>query len=77
MSKKTEDFSRQLEELEAIIDWFESEDIDLYSAMTNFEKGLELANELKKQLRAAENRFTEIKQRFDLEADAVDDTSEE
>lgn len=67
MSKKPDNFKQKLDELESIIDWFESEDIDLDTALDSFERGLKLADELKAHLETAENRFSEIKQKFDIE----------
>ena len=63
MSKS--DFGSQLKELEAITEWFESEEVDLNEAIAKFERGMELADTLKKELEQIENRVEKIKQRFD------------
>jgi exodeoxyribonuclease VII small subunit len=63
--EKTPDFGAKLKELEAITAWFESEEVDLGEALTRFERGMTLADELKKELQQAENRIEKIKERFD------------
>jgi len=59
------DFGAKLQELETITEWFESDKVDLNAALTKFERGMELASELKKELGEVENRVEKIKQRFD------------
>ena len=62
------DFGKAYAELEDIIEWFESEDVDLDAGLEKFEKGLELAQACKVRLQKVENRVTEIKAKFeDLE----------
>ncbi|MEX0668381.1 MAG: exodeoxyribonuclease VII small subunit [Candidatus Saccharimonadales bacterium] len=61
MSKSTKTFQQQLEELEAIIEWFDSEDVDIDEAVTKFEQGTKLINDLKKHLSEVENKVTEVK----------------
>lgn len=64
MSNK-QDFGAKLNELEAITSWFESDAVDLNEALKKFERGMELAGELKVELQQVENRVEKIKQRFD------------
>lgn len=76
MSKPTEDqpnFSKDLQELEAIVKWFESSDVDLDKALAKFERGMELASTLKKHLETVENKVEKIKERFD--EPGADDTA--
>jgi exodeoxyribonuclease VII small subunit len=70
MSRET-DFASQLKELESITAWFESDEADLGEALVKFERGMELAGELKTQLKTVENRVEKIKQRFSAAADVV------
>lgn len=51
-------------ELEAIIDWFESDDVDIDQAAKKYEKGMELATELQKRLAETKNTITKLKQSF-------------
>lgn len=60
-----EDFGKKLNELESITEWFESDDVDLNEALKKFERGMELADSLKKELQQIENRVEVIKQKFD------------
>jgi exodeoxyribonuclease VII small subunit len=67
VEKPTEiDFAANLAELEAITSWFESSEVDLAEALVKFERGMELAAELKEHLATIENKVIKIKQRFDV-----------
>lgn len=65
MIEANNDFGKKLKELEDITAWFESDQVDLNEALAKFERGMELAGELKKELQAVENRVVKIKQKFD------------
>jgi len=58
-------FEAALKELEEIASWFERPDIDLDEGLAKFERGLELAGQLKEHLAGVENRVERIRQRFD------------
>ncbi len=74
MSDK-QNFGGKLAELESITEWFESENVDLNEALAKFERGMVLADELKKELQQVENRVEKIKQRFDTPAAPVADVA--
>jgi exodeoxyribonuclease VII small subunit len=57
-------FEQALTELEGITQWFESSDADLDQGLVKFERGMELAAQLKTHLAAVENRVEKIKTRF-------------
>jgi len=57
-------FEKALKELEDITGWFESGDANLDQGLAKFERGLELAGQLKKHLAEIENRVEKIKQKF-------------
>lgn len=64
-SKKHTNFAKAFEELEQITQWFDSQDqLDLDRGLKQFERGLELASELKKKLSEVENKVEEIKKKF-------------
>jgi exodeoxyribonuclease VII small subunit len=66
MSDKAKvDFSKDLKELEAIVESLETGEIDLDKSLDQFEKGMELANRLKNYLDDVENRVEVIKKKFD------------
>ncbi len=63
--KSTINFGKAFEELEEITRWFDSQDqLDLDRGLKQFERGLELASELKKKLSDVENKVEEIKRKF-------------
>jgi exodeoxyribonuclease VII small subunit len=66
------DFSTKLQELEAITTWFESEEVDLNAALAKFERGMQLADELRRELSQVENRVEKIKAKFDAPAAEAD-----
>jgi exodeoxyribonuclease VII small subunit len=72
VSNKPFEFEPALKELEDITQWFESGDADLDQGLVKFERGMELAAELKKHLETVENRVEKIKARFDT-APAADE----
>src|ERR1700757_494565 len=65
-------FAKKLSELETITAWFESDNVDLDEALAKFERGMVLADELKRELQQVENRVEKIKQRFDVAPAAGD-----
>jgi exodeoxyribonuclease VII small subunit len=58
------EFEKALTELEEITAWFESPQADLDAGLAKFERGLELASQLKTHLAEVENRVEKIKLRF-------------
>ena len=65
MPKKKLNFAEAFAELEQITEWFDSEEnLDLDKGLKQFERGLELAGELKKKLNEVENKVEEIKEKF-------------
>jgi exodeoxyribonuclease VII small subunit len=64
MPQKPFHFEAALTELEQITQWFESSDADLDAGLQKFERGMELAAQLKDHLKSVENRVEKIKARF-------------
>ncbi|MBI4262308.1 exodeoxyribonuclease VII small subunit [Candidatus Uhrbacteria bacterium] len=64
MKKQKQSFQSAFEELEKITASFEAGDIDLDKGLKEFERGLELAVFLKKQLAEVGNKVNIIKQKF-------------
>jgi exodeoxyribonuclease VII small subunit len=63
--KASINFAKAFEELEEITRWFDSQDqLDLDNGLKQFERGLELASELKQKLSEVENKVEEIKKKF-------------
>lgn len=71
MGNKPFEFEKSLAELEAITTWFESADADLDQGIAKFERGMELAQELRQHLTNVENRVEKIRQRFSAGANGA------
>lgn len=67
MSAAKSDLNKKLEELEKMVAWFESDDIDIESAIAKFESANKLADEIREQLAGLENKITVLNERFDRE----------
>lgn len=66
-STTTNSFAKDFAELEKIIASFEKEDLDLDDSMQQFERGLQLAEELKKTLATVENKIETLKNKYTAE----------
>ncbi|MFZ6015864.1 MAG: exodeoxyribonuclease VII small subunit [Patescibacteria group bacterium] len=67
MPKKSNfDVSKAFKELEQITEWFEGENADLDEGLKKYERAMELAEALRKQLESAENRITEIQKKHEI-----------
>ncbi len=56
--------SEKLEKLEALLAWFESEEITVEEALTKYEEALILSKELEAQLQNVKNQVEIIKKKF-------------
>jgi exodeoxyribonuclease VII small subunit len=65
--KKNVSFAKAYEELESITEEFERGDVDLEEGLKKFARGLELAKQLKGQLKVIEQKVEEIKKKFNAE----------
>ena len=64
MSSKPFEFEKHLGELEAITAWFDSADADLDQGIVKFERGMELAQQLRSHLADIEIRVEKIRHKF-------------
>jgi exodeoxyribonuclease VII small subunit len=63
---KTEKSLKQLmAEFEAVVAWFDGENLDVEAAIKQFEKGNRLAEQIKKQLETAKNQIEVVKKSFE------------
>lgn len=62
--KSNASFQQRLADLNAIVAWFETEDMDIDEALKQYEKGLELIKELNDYLKTAKNKVEAIKLKF-------------
>lgn len=65
MSAKSNDLNKKLEELDKLVAWFESDDIDIEQAVEKFEAANKLAAEIREDLGKLENKITVLNERFD------------
>lgn len=63
--KKSATFGEAFTELEKITADLESDSLDLDQALTKFERGLALSQQLKDKLRTVEQRVEKIREKFD------------
>ncbi len=61
---KVETVAQKLEKLEALLKWFESEEITVEEALSKYEEALVLSKELEDQLETAKNKVEIIKKKF-------------
>ncbi len=75
---KKANFAEAFKELEEIVRWFESTEVDLEEGLKKFERGLELAKKCRARLGEVENKVTQIKEKFSgFAEDAADEEAEE
>jgi exodeoxyribonuclease VII small subunit len=65
MSKNDNTIKEKIAELDALLAWFDSEEVDIEAALEQFEKVEKLAAEIKAELQGTENKIEVIKQKFD------------
>lgn len=68
MSKTSKTVQQKMEELAALVAWFDSEDFALEEAIDKFESAEKLAEEIEQDLNSFKNDITVLKQKFDSEA---------
>lgn len=64
-TKKDETFAKKMAQLESIVGWFESSEIDVTEGLKKFEEGSKLATELKAELDSVENTVKKIQASFE------------
>ncbi len=75
---KKANFAEAFKELEEIVRWFESTEVDLEEGLKKFERGLELAKKCRARLGEVENKVTQIKEKFSgFAEDAADEETED
>lgn len=63
VAKKTT-VAEKMEQLDALLAWFESEEITVEEALVKYEEALELSQQLEQQLKTAKNQVEVIKKKF-------------
>ena len=65
MSTKQVTVAEKLEQLEAVLVWFESEEITVEGSLIKYEEALELSKEIEELLKNAKNKVEIIKNMFE------------
>lgn len=63
--KSTTSYESLREELDAVLDELQREDLPVDKALAHYKRGLELVQQLETYLKTAENTVTELKSKFD------------
>lgn len=63
-AKQTKTYQQMADELNGLIEWFESDQVSLDEAVGKYEQAMELLKQMEDFLKAAENRVTKIALRF-------------
>jgi exodeoxyribonuclease VII small subunit len=58
--KKSQTYAQLSDELAKLIAWFESDEVDLDSAITKYEEAIKLITQLENYLKTAENKIKKI-----------------
>ena len=56
---------RQMQQLEELISWFDSDDFDIEKAIEKFKEAEKLSNDIEKDLNNLKNEINIVKQKFD------------
>jgi len=67
VTKAKQSFAKSFQELEDIAAWFEGNDVDLEEGLKKFERGMQLASDLRERLKSAEVKIEQIRKKFDQE----------
>jgi len=68
MPDKNKTIQEKMDELNALIAWFDSDDFALEQAIDKFKVAETLATDIEKDLKSFKNEITVLKQKFDSEA---------
>lgn len=63
--KSVKDISQLIGELEAVVEWFESEEVDVAEAVNKYEQGLSAVKQLEKLLGEAKLKVEHIDKSFE------------
>lgn len=66
-SQKPKTYQQLADELAGLIDWFESDKVDLDQAVTKYEQAMGLLKQMEDYLKTAENKVKKIAAKFDDE----------
>jgi exodeoxyribonuclease VII small subunit len=65
MATKLKTYQQMSDELTQLIEWFESDQVNLDEAVHKYEQALELIKQMEASLKTAENKIKKITAKFD------------
>lgn len=66
-TSKQSSFQKDFEALEQLVERFESGDLDIDVALKEFEKGLQLAEQLSESLKKTENKIEQLRSKYSID----------
>jgi exodeoxyribonuclease VII small subunit len=66
-SKKVKSYQQMADELNQLVSWFESDQVNLDQAVAKYEQALQLLEQMETYLRSAQNKVKKIAVKFDSE----------
>lgn len=67
-AKQPRTYQQMAEELARLVDWFESDQVNLDEAVAKYEQAMELLAQMEAYLKTAENKVKKIAAKFDSES---------
>lgn len=64
MPNKKQDYQSLTAQLQAIVEWFESDKVNLDDAVAKYERALELIKQIEDYLKSTENKIKKINTKF-------------
>jgi exodeoxyribonuclease VII small subunit len=64
MSSSKKSLRELMNEFEAVVAWYDDDNMDVEAAIAKFEKGSKLADQIKTQLAEAKNKIEIVKKKF-------------
>lgn len=61
----TKTYQQMADELAVLIEWFESDQVDLDQAVGKYDQAMQLLEQMEAHLKSAENKIKKIQARFD------------
>lgn len=65
VKKSQKSYAQLSQELAEILEWFESQDLDLDKAVAKYEQAIKLLSEMETYLKTVENKVKKISARFE------------
>ena len=67
MAQRAKNYQQMSDELATLVDWFESDQVNLDEAVRKYEQAIELLQQMEEYLKTAENKIKKVSAKFDRE----------